>query len=464
MKKKSFAITASSASKAKRTANVLAYCGLLFIAFCFFTLYSGLTNLLFSPNKIDIFKKDLTQISAYFLLVDREVSKKLLTLNDLLQSYLQGDNILQTKTEKIEELRRYITENRDYLSQLGFQNYDGLMDFLAQAYTHREEIYMLLGKNQPFTYLVILQNGNEKRPNGGFFGSFAVITLEGGHLTQLQIVDSYLPDYIAPTTRVPLPQRFSDAFGESEMGFIAGNKFGFTDQDGKNLKTLYERMFNQEYHQDKVDQMFNPEIRTTLHDKFIKGVVFLNSNLIADLLPGFTQKARERQFLNAAVDLIRGEVRSNKKELYIQKITQYFNEHQGTLLKNVINHRETLLQKRYLNMYFSNSTTGFHTFLVNNALNTEYSPDTLYARDTNTASNKSDAFITKELLLLDAQGQQIASTSLDTLSLKGLNEGTYTLQIAYDFNVPDAYVTFIRNLEKTYEIKLTPREEDILVL
>jgi hypothetical protein len=45
--------------------------------------------MLFAPNKVDIFTKDLTQIATYFLPVDREVSENLLTLNDIIQSYIQ---------------------------------------------------------------------------------------------------------------------------------------------------------------------------------------------------------------------------------------------------------------------------------------------------------------------------------------------------------------------------------------
>jgi hypothetical protein len=51
------------------------------------------------------------------------------------------------------------------------------------------------------------------------------VTLDGGHISNLEVIDSYLPEYIAPTTRIQLPTRFTDAFGESEAGFIAGNKF-----------------------------------------------------------------------------------------------------------------------------------------------------------------------------------------------------------------------------------------------
>ena len=31
---------------------------------------------------------------------------------------------------------------------------------------YQKEIFELLGKNQPLNYLIILQNTNEKRPNG----------------------------------------------------------------------------------------------------------------------------------------------------------------------------------------------------------------------------------------------------------------------------------------------------------
>lgn len=78
---------------------------------------------------------------------------------------------------------------------------------LADARPLREEVFQLLGKNQTFNYLIPLQNSNEARPNGGFFGSFAFVSLSGGHIKDLQIVDSYLPDSLAPNTRITLPER-----------------------------------------------------------------------------------------------------------------------------------------------------------------------------------------------------------------------------------------------------------------
>ncbi|MBO4204083.1 DUF4012 domain-containing protein [bacterium] len=96
--------------------------------------------------------------------------------------------------------------------EVGFENYAPIIDFLAELYEYKDEVFQLLGQQQPFHYLVLLQNGNEKRPNGGFFGSFAFVTFDGGHIKDLQIIDSYLPDYVAPNTRLQAPQRFAKAF------------------------------------------------------------------------------------------------------------------------------------------------------------------------------------------------------------------------------------------------------------
>ena len=91
---------------------------------------------------------------------------------------------------------------------------------LNAAWPMREEIFELLGKYQRFNYLVPLQNSNEARPNGGFFGSFAFISLSLGHLVDMQIIDSYLPDLLAPKTRIPLPERTQGFLSEKTAGFI----------------------------------------------------------------------------------------------------------------------------------------------------------------------------------------------------------------------------------------------------
>ena len=170
--------------------------------------------------------------------------------------------------------------------------------------------------------------------------------------------------------------------------------------DGKNIKLLYEKIFNQDYDLAKVSQMFIPAQRDLLHDKYIKGVFFLDSELVTQLLPGFLEKSREWQFVNASIDLIRGENISNKKELYIKEILQYFQQNQITLAKNLINNREQILSERYLQIYLSNVTQPLQEFLAQEQLQTLYTSGNIYTRDINTAFNKSDAFITKSVQIL----------------------------------------------------------------
>jgi len=82
---------------------------------------------------------------------------------------MKGENIFSTKQKEIDECREYIEENKEYLKKVGFSNYDKLINLLSDLRKYQSEFFELLGKNQSFNYLVILQNTNEKRPNGGFF-------------------------------------------------------------------------------------------------------------------------------------------------------------------------------------------------------------------------------------------------------------------------------------------------------
>ena len=50
-----------------------------------------------------------------------------------------------------------------------------------------------LGQNQPTTYLILLQNDTELRTNGGFFGSYAVLTLDKSQ-PNIRFQDIYVPD------------------------------------------------------------------------------------------------------------------------------------------------------------------------------------------------------------------------------------------------------------------------------
>ena len=442
------------------------YSLLFLIFFRWFSIYSNITNILFWWSALDIFTKDLQTLSIYFLPIDKEVSHELYTLDTIVQSYQKWENIFKTKKPEIEEVRYYIINNQNYLSSLWFQRYETLMSFLSDLYDHRGEVYDLLWENHTYNYLIPLQNGNEKRPNWWFFGSFAFVTLSWWHIENLEVIDSYLADYIAPTSRMNLPSRYSDTFWESQLWFVAGNKFWFTDTDGENLKIMYEKSFNEDYEMSKVREIYSGEQRKLLHNKNIKWVVFLDSNLLKELLPGFSDKMREWQFVNASIDIIRGEDRWNKKEIYIAEVLDYFFNNSTTIAKNLINNRDEVLNKRYIQIYFSDMFVSqwFRDMIARNNLNTRFQWWKIYARDVNIANNKSDDFLTKWLKLYSSTWELITSQQNEILSLEWLPVGEYQLVIDYYFFVPESYRKFIQWLEKKYEIQLTPREKWILVL
>lgn len=439
------------------------YITFLILSFVFFSLYARVTGWLFTPNKIDIFH-DLDQIAFYFRVVDPELSKQLLTLQQVIQAYLSGENVLQTKENEIDQLRTYAKDHKNYLTRIGFSNYERILQMLSDAWEMREEIYQLLGKYQNFNYLIPLQNSNEVRPNGGFFGSFAFVGLSGGHIQELQVVDSYLPDYIAPTTRIQLPKWMGDLLGGQTVWFIAGNKFGFTDKDWKNLKTLYEKIFHTDFDPERKEKLFNLQKRNQLFKKDIKGVLFLDSELISYLLPSFRDKAWEWQFVNANIDLIRWEARSNKKELYIKDLELYLKNNALRLASATINNVQALLHKWYINIYLSNVSPQMRWFLQSYDLTTVYDSDFAYFWNINTAYNKSDGFLKKQIEIQNKRGTTVLSTDQDKLDIKDIPPGQYTISITYTLDVPKTYQDQMLALESKYGIKMTDREKYILAL
>jgi hypothetical protein len=57
-----------------------------------------------------------------------------------------------------------------------------------------EDLPSILGKDSRKTYLVLFQNNTELRPTGGFIGSFALLTFEGGRMSDFSVSDVYSAD------------------------------------------------------------------------------------------------------------------------------------------------------------------------------------------------------------------------------------------------------------------------------
>lgn len=193
-------------------------------------------------------------------------------------------------------------------------------------------------------------------------------------------------------------------------------------------------------------------------------MIFIRSDLLENFFPSFKQKARERQFLNASVDLIRKEIRGNKKELYIKEIKQYFDNQKGNIIKSVINRFDEIANRQYVTMYFSNISTGFNDIIKKHNLTNIFDPNFIYFRDTNVSYNKIDSFVTKHIQINDEQGTIQKDSKNDIVDISTLKNGKYTINIYYKFEIPKMYVDFIKDLEKKYEIEITDREMAILGL
>lgn len=99
-------------------------------------------------------------------------------------SYLEG----QLKSEP--NARQFLTR---FDSQL-VENLTILREMLLEAKEGVSLLPDLMGVYGKRTYLVLFQNNMELRPTGGFIGSFALVTFDGGKMIDFQVMDVYSAD------------------------------------------------------------------------------------------------------------------------------------------------------------------------------------------------------------------------------------------------------------------------------
>ncbi len=433
---------------------------LLTLCFTIFGIYHHSSRLIFADDKVDILKHNLVDIATYMSLYDVPTSRTILRLDHLLQRYIAGEDVL-AEPEAIREIIQEITDKQSYLSLVWFEKYKAFFSFLTSAQAHLDEILLYLGKNETKNYLVILQNTAESRPNGGFFGSFAFVSIDKWHIQTMRIIDSYMPNYYMPDAYLPSPAWAKPIYGNAPIGWIAANKFGFTNIDGDILMRLYDRTFNHPTSRKRIDTALCDEVC----DKQIEWVIWVKTDTMTELMPWLQEKLRERQFVNACIDIIRWSKKPNKKEQYLREVADFFAANQWTLVKRLISYFERFTDSPSFGIYVPTISPWLQDILDRHHLVTVPSPQTLYLRDTNTAHNKADVFVTKKSRLTDDQGRLINEASSDTMDMpSNLRAWVYTLDIQYTLSVPDHYRTLIRRFEWQYGISLTERELGILAL
>lgn len=168
--------------------------------------------------------------------------------------------------------------------------------------------------------------------------------------------------------------------------------------DGKHIQDLYQKIYE-----------------TPIH-----GVIFITSDIVKKLAPRIQERLRERQFVNASIDIIRGEERSNKKEQYITQVNDFFNQNKFGMIKSFIKQFDTIIIERDIQVYLPNTTPAIQNFLQKQGLNNKYSSTKLYLRDTNGSHNKMDEFLHKQSTISQKDKGIILQSKDDIINIQSL--------------------------------------------
>ena len=424
------------------------------------TGYHQFTSLLFG-DKQDIITKDLWTLANYISIYNAETANLVSDINTIVQSYINNENIFEQQGDTLQRVRDTITDKWDKLLLKENVKYKQLFSFLSDINQYKNEIFTYMGANVSKNYLVILQNSSEKRPNGGFFWSFAYVRILHGRIRSLHIIDSYLGYKTMPWVSITAPERSRPIYQDQPFGWIAANKFGFTNIDGDHLIQLYDKTFNSS----QSSTYIPPELCKDMCDRAIDGVIFVKTDVLKSPMPWLDKKTRERQFMNAAIDLIRGDNLPNKKEYYLNDSKRFFGTQQNNLFKNLISWFGRLTKQYSFWVYIPTISDWLNAILSKYHLTTIPNNTTIYSRDTNKSFNKIDEFVDKTVIIRDEIGDIVVEQhNYDHISIVDLRPWRYTLTLDYDIRVPDQYKDFISSLEKKNNIILTDRERGILSL
>ncbi len=121
--------------------------------------------------------------------------------------------------------------------------------------------------------------------------------------------------------------------------------------------------------------------------------------MLEALLPEMREQFWHWQWLNATVDLRRGEERRGKKEAYVAGVKEFVNERKKLLLESIFTQLPELIKQRYINVYLEKISGPMHTWLRTVGLTTRFEDKHAYFRDSNIVFNKIDRFIEKTILI-----------------------------------------------------------------
>jgi hypothetical protein len=84
-----------------------------------------------------------------------------------------------------------------------------------------------------------------------------------------------------PWVSISPPERSRPIYQDQPFGWIAANKFGFTNIDGDNLIQLYDKTFNSK----QSSTYIPPELCKDMCNRPIDGVIFVKTDVLKSLMP-----------------------------------------------------------------------------------------------------------------------------------------------------------------------------------
>jgi len=157
-----------------------------------FFMRLGLLPIASTAEKFELTSRILLKTSKIYSNLN-EIFNKALGKDPYDLNYLSKNVYLDLNSLYI-DLSFLQAEGGDYLYFKGPDELRRLREIVSASSVFSKDLPNLLGVNGRKRYMIIFQNNMEIRPTGGFIGSFALVTFEGGRLIDLQVQDVYQSD------------------------------------------------------------------------------------------------------------------------------------------------------------------------------------------------------------------------------------------------------------------------------
>lgn len=110
----------------------------------------------------------LSAVASYVRVVNRPTAQLVRHINTLMQSYNTDilTNVFDIHADIIRDIFALVTSTDDKILLKDNEKLQKLFQFVEDVEPYQEELQIYLGANESKSYLVILQNNAESRPNG----------------------------------------------------------------------------------------------------------------------------------------------------------------------------------------------------------------------------------------------------------------------------------------------------------